>query len=41
VQSVFHEAVAHRIFFNPVYEWRRTPLVREMTSQILQRVEAP
>jgi MoxR-like ATPase len=41
VQSVFHEAVAHRVFFNPVVELRRAEVAHEFTRQILQKVAAP
>jgi len=41
IQSVFHEAVAHRVFFNPVVELRRAEVAREFTRQVLQKVAAP
>jgi MoxR-like ATPase len=41
LQSVYHEAIAHRVFFNPVYELRRSAIARELTQQILARVAAP
>ncbi len=41
VQGVFHEAVAHRVFFNPVVELRRAEVAREFTQQVLQKVAAP
>ncbi|HYS13217.1 MAG TPA: MoxR family ATPase, partial [Burkholderiaceae bacterium] len=41
IQSVFHEAVAHRVFFNPVVELRRAEVAREFTGQVLQKVAAP
>jgi MoxR-like ATPase len=41
VQGVFHEAVAHRVFFDPVLELRRAEVAREFTGQVLQKVAAP
>lgn len=41
VQGVFHEAVAHRVFFNPVVELRRAEVAREFMRQVLQKVAAP
>ncbi len=41
VHEVFYEAVAHRVFFNPLYELRRAEIARELLRQILDRVAAP
>ncbi len=41
LHNVFHEAIAHRIFFTPVYEMRRATLARDLTHAILDRVAAP
>ncbi|HYE34606.1 MoxR family ATPase [Methylocaldum sp.] len=41
VRLVFMDTTAHRVFFNPVYELRRSELVGELMSRILQRVAAP
>ncbi len=41
VRAVFFEAIAHRVFFNPVYEMRRGEIVREFVGQILSKVAAP
>jgi MoxR-like ATPase len=41
VQAIFHETMAHRIFFNPVYELRRAALARQMMEQILNKVASP
>lgn len=41
LHEVFHEAIAHRIFFNPTYELRRIQLAQQLTSNILQQVAAP
>jgi MoxR-like ATPase len=35
------DTTAHRVFFNPVYELRRSDLVGELMNGILQRVAAP
>ena len=41
IHSIFHETIAHRLVFNPVYELRRTEIARELTDQILDKVAAP
>jgi MoxR-like ATPase len=41
VQDIFFETMAHRVFFNPVYELRRASLARQMTEQILSQVASP
>jgi MoxR-like ATPase len=41
IQVVFYEAIAHRVFFNPVYELRRSIVARELISGILNKVAAP
>ncbi len=41
VAAVFHEVVAHRVFFTPVYELQRQWLAREFSRAILQSVPAP
>lgn len=41
VASVFHEVVAHRVFFTPIYELQRAWLARAYTQAILQHVPAP
>jgi hypothetical protein len=33
--------MAHRIFFDPIYELRREPIVRELVRQLFERVPAP
>jgi MoxR-like ATPase len=38
LHAVFHEVVAHRLVFNPMYEARRTVLARELTARILRSV---
>lgn len=41
IHGVFHEAMAHRIFFTPVYEMRRAGLARALTTALLERIAAP
>ncbi len=41
VHAVFHETVAHRLVFSPVYEMRRTEIARELLSGITSAVSAP
>jgi MoxR-like ATPase len=41
LRAVFFETMAHRIFFDPIYELRREPIVRELCRQLFERVPAP
>ena len=41
VQAVLYETLAHRVFFQPVYELRRARIARELMRQIVERVAAP
>ncbi|NJD07420.1 MAG: MoxR family ATPase [Methylococcaceae bacterium] len=41
LQSVFRETVAHRIFFTPVYEMRRSEIIGGVMDAILDAVAAP
>jgi MoxR-like ATPase len=41
VHAVLFETLAHRIFFEPVYELRRAAIVRELFRQAFARVPAP
>ncbi len=41
LRAVFFETMAHRIFFDPIYELRREPIVRELIRQLFARVPAP
>jgi MoxR-like ATPase len=41
VHAVLFETLAHRIFFEPVYELRRAAIVRELFAQAFERVPAP
>lgn len=41
VHAVFHETIAHRLVFSPVYEMRRTEIAREMLTGIVNAIAAP
>ncbi len=41
IHAVFHETVAHRLVFSPMYEMRRTEIARELLSGIVHAVAAP
>jgi|TARA_B110000259_G_scaffold184468_1_gene231598 MoxR-like ATPase len=41
IHAVFHETIAHRLVFNPVYENRRTEIAKELTQEIINKVSAP
>ncbi len=41
LQSVYFETIGHRVFFSPVHELRRGPLVRELLDKVLHTVAAP
>lgn len=41
IHTVFHETIAHRLVFSPVYEMRRTEIAREMLSTIINTISAP
>lgn len=41
IHDVFHETIAHRLVFSPVYEMRRTEIARELLSGIINAVAAP
>ena len=41
LREVFMEAMAHRIFLDPVYELRREALVRELCQAVFQTVPVP
>lgn len=41
IHTVFHETIAHRLVFSPVYEMRRTEIAREMLSTIIGSISAP
>lgn len=41
VAAVFHEVVAHRVFFTPIYELQRSWLARAYTQAILNHAPSP
>jgi MoxR-like ATPase len=41
VHAVFFECVAHRMFFQPVYEHRRDEFARPYLDAVLRAVPAP
>ena len=41
IHAVFHETIAHRVVFSPVYEMRRTEIAREMLDGIINVIAAP
>ena len=41
LRTVYYESVAHRVFFQPVFELQRTQLIGPFTESILNRVAAP
>ena len=41
IQSVWSEAIGHRVFFTPVYEMRREEVARTLLREITERVAAP
>ena len=41
LRAVFHEVIAHRVFFSPIYELQRGRLGRALTSAVLRAVPVP
>ncbi len=41
IHAVYHETIAHRLVFSPVYELRRTEIARELLGNTLQTIAAP
>lgn len=41
VRDVFYETMAHRIFFDPVYELRRDAIARDLVAGLFKTVPAP
>lgn len=41
LQAVYHETMAHCVFFSPIYEMRRGEVSRALMEQILQKISAP
>ena len=40
IHAVFHETIAHRMVFNPIYEMRRTEIARELLNQAIHSISA-
>jgi MoxR-like ATPase len=41
MQAVFQVTMAHRIFLNPIYGYRREELMPELVKGILENIAAP
>ena len=41
LRGVFHEVIAHRVFFTPIYELQRARLGRAFSDAVLRKVPAP
>jgi MoxR-like ATPase len=41
IHEVFHETIAHRIFFSPVYEMRRSEVAPDLVRRVLNQVATP
>ncbi len=41
IHAVFYETIAHRVFYRPVYELRRSQISRLFMQEILNRINAP
>lgn len=41
IHAVFHETVAHRLVFNPIYEMRRTEIARDLMNAIVSTIATP
>ncbi len=41
VRAVFYETMAHRIFFEPVYELRRETIAPEFVAALFRTVAVP
>ena len=41
LRGVFHEVIAHRVFFTPIYELQRSRLGPAFAQEVLRRVPAP
>ncbi len=41
LHAVFFETIAHRVFFKPVYELRRSEVASKLMNQILKRIVTP
>ena len=41
IHTVFEPAVAHRVFFTPIYEMRRSEIAGRLMAGILETVASP
>ncbi|MGH8503602.1 MAG: AAA family ATPase [Gammaproteobacteria bacterium] len=41
LQDVYFEVMAHRVFLNPVYEFRRDQITRDFLERVMQAIVAP
>ncbi len=41
IHTVFYETIAHRVFYRPVYELRRSQVSRLFMQEILNRINVP
>ena len=41
LHEVVHETIAHRVFFNPVYELHRSEIIGDFMQRILNKVASP
>lgn len=41
IHAVFHETIAHRLVFSPIYELRRSEIARELLTGIVNTIAAP
>lgn len=41
VREVFHETMAHRVFFDPIYELRRDAIAHQLVTSVFETVPAP
>ncbi|MCB5183864.1 MoxR family ATPase [Methylobacillus gramineus] len=41
IHAVFHETIAHRLVFSPIYEMRRSEIARELLNQLIRSITAP
>jgi MoxR-like ATPase len=41
LRAVFHEVIAHRVFFDPVYEMRRESVAQALCRAVFEKVPAP
>jgi MoxR-like ATPase len=41
IHAIFREVIAHRIFFTPVYELRRSQVADALIGQLIDHIAAP